>query len=351
MKFIHVADLHLGMHPDANKPWGKNRDQELWDTFERLIEKTEEEKADLLLIAGDLFHRQPMISELRQVDYLFQKLSRTKVVLIAGNHDPLTKDSAYRSFSWSDHVFFIGSDKVIPVKVGDVWVYGFSYYDSTNPNPVYDTIEIQDPSAINILLGHGGDVNHCPFQPEELAKLGFSYLAFGHIHKPDLSSTVPYGMPGSLEPLDITETGLHGYIQGEISEEGICTYSFQAFSKRSYFEEEILCEPYDTELSIRDKILDLISMEGIENIYKIHLKGHRDVDLEFDIDKLQSLGNILLVDETLLDYDFEALYQMNQDNLLGLFIRDLKDKEDELSKQALYLGTRALLTAMEGREG
>lgn len=44
MKFIHVADLHLGMHPDANKPWGKNRDQELWDTFERLIEKNRRRK-------------------------------------------------------------------------------------------------------------------------------------------------------------------------------------------------------------------------------------------------------------------------------------------------------------------
>ena len=52
-----------------------------------MIDICEREQTDLLLIAGDLFHRQPLKKELKEVDYYFSRLSRTKVVLIAGNHD------------------------------------------------------------------------------------------------------------------------------------------------------------------------------------------------------------------------------------------------------------------------
>ena len=40
----------------------------------------EEEQTELLLIAGDLFHRQPLLRELKEVDYLFGSLTKTQVV-------------------------------------------------------------------------------------------------------------------------------------------------------------------------------------------------------------------------------------------------------------------------------
>ena len=40
MKFIHTGDIHWGMCPDANKPWGKERAQAIKDTFRIIIEKT-----------------------------------------------------------------------------------------------------------------------------------------------------------------------------------------------------------------------------------------------------------------------------------------------------------------------
>lgn len=40
------------------------------------------------------------------------------------------------------------------------------------------------PDAYNILLGHGGDMEHMPFSKEHVAKLGFQYVALGHMHKP-----------------------------------------------------------------------------------------------------------------------------------------------------------------------
>ena len=59
MKFIHIADVHLGAVPDKGYPWSKKREEEIWRTFRSLVRRAEEEQVDLLLIAGDLFHRQP----------------------------------------------------------------------------------------------------------------------------------------------------------------------------------------------------------------------------------------------------------------------------------------------------
>ena len=79
MLIIHTADLHLGASPDAGEKWGKNRKQELWDSFERLIEVVEMQKADLFLISGDVFHRPPLLRELREVNDRFASLSKTKI--------------------------------------------------------------------------------------------------------------------------------------------------------------------------------------------------------------------------------------------------------------------------------
>ena len=74
--------MHLGASPDAGAVDPKTRARELWETFEAAVELCEQEQTDLLLIAGDLFHRQPLRRELKEVDYYFSRLSHTKVVLI-----------------------------------------------------------------------------------------------------------------------------------------------------------------------------------------------------------------------------------------------------------------------------
>ena len=38
MRFIHIADLHLGSSPEAEFLWGKNRAEEIWDSFATVID-------------------------------------------------------------------------------------------------------------------------------------------------------------------------------------------------------------------------------------------------------------------------------------------------------------------------
>lgn len=111
MRFIHTGDIHLGAAPESKKGWAKSRGDEIWHTFERLIKRIKEEPVDLFIIAGDLFHRQPLLRELKEVDYLFSTIPETKIVLCAGNHDAMKKGSFYEGYQWSDNVIFFGRQK------------------------------------------------------------------------------------------------------------------------------------------------------------------------------------------------------------------------------------------------
>ena len=71
MRFIHLADVHLGAVPDRGCPWSSRREEEIWETFRRVIAGIRENPVDLLFIAGDLFHRQPLLRELKEEDYDF----------------------------------------------------------------------------------------------------------------------------------------------------------------------------------------------------------------------------------------------------------------------------------------
>ena len=214
MRFIHMADVHLGAVPDSGCPWSAFRENEIWETFVRVIDQIREEKIELLLIAGDLFHRQPLLRELKELDYLFSRLTHTQVVLIAGNHDYLKSTSYYRNYKWQGpvHMFLSQKPACMEFKELGVRIYGLSYEEREITEPLYEKILPEKRGIASILLAHGGDEKHIPFRKNELLKLGYDYIALGHIHLPaELAKDRMY-YAGSLEPTDKNDTGKHGYI-------------------------------------------------------------------------------------------------------------------------------------------
>ncbi len=53
MRFLHVADTHLG-HRRWNLP---EREKDLYDVFDEVADIAIEEKVDLVLHAGDMFYK------------------------------------------------------------------------------------------------------------------------------------------------------------------------------------------------------------------------------------------------------------------------------------------------------
>ena len=111
MKFIHTADIHWGMTPDSDKPWCRERTQAVKDTFSQIVTKAREMDVDFLFISGDLFHRQPLQKDLKEVNYLFTTIPSVRVVIIAGNHDRIRPNSALKSFQWRPNVTWIMEEK------------------------------------------------------------------------------------------------------------------------------------------------------------------------------------------------------------------------------------------------
>ena len=116
---------------------------------------------------------------------------------------------------------FLESEDVSSVYFEDIntEVTGFSYYTAEIPEPRLDALEAPEDGKIHILLGHGGDANHVPIDRAALASSGFSYIALGHIHRPEILLDKKMAYCGSPEPLDKTETGRHGILYGEIDPE------------------------------------------------------------------------------------------------------------------------------------
>ncbi len=351
MKFIHVADVHLGVEPEGLKTGCKNRGKEIWEAMEQIINLCEWEEVDLLLIAGDMFHRQPLMRELKELNFLFSKLTKTKVVFIVGNHDYLKQDSYYHTFQWNENVYPLLNGHMGSVEFKDLetTVYGLSYHQREITEGLYDRMFAPRKQKYEILLAHGGDEKHIPVKKDTLEKLGYDYIAMGHIHKPQVILENKAIYAGALEPTDVNDTGKHGYVRGEITKQGVKA-EFVSAAKREYLHLVVPVDETMTNGSIKEQIRSLIQEYGLENMYKFILRGFCDADVQFDLESAKSFGNVFeVVDETKPSYDMGKIAKQNQGNLLGRYIESLKNYDEEsIEYQALHLGVQALMETKRG---
>lgn len=340
---MHLADVHLGLLPDKNQKWSEDRKNELYVTFREVVLSANKNKVDIVLIAGDLFHGQPLLKDLKEVNYLFEKISPIKIVMIAGNHDYIRMDSYYSSFKWSDNVFFLTDKKKSAVSFADLntTVYGCSYHSREMKNPIYEDWKPRDSSQINILLGHGGDATHAPFAYQNLVKNGFDYCAFGHIHKPFVSGDRRFAFAGSLEPTDRNDIGRRGYILGKVDEQTRkVSLKFMPAAKRQYIRLEVVVTADSTNQSVAEEITGQIEKLGVQHIFQVILQGIRDENMNFELDKYLTNFNISTIeDKTQVDYDYEELLQIHASSIVGQVIQELKDVDNE----AMFYAVNALL--------
>lgn len=355
MKFIHTGDIHWGMSPDSDKPWSRERNQDIRDTFAAIIARAKTLEVDCLFIAGDLFHRQPLLRDLKEVNYLFSTIPTIRVIIIAGNHDHIRKNSSVLSFSWSSNVVFLESEEVSSVyfKSINTEITGFSYHTTEIPEPRLNGLEAPNDGRIHILLGHGGDANHVPIDRAALASTGFSYIALGHIHKPEILIDKKMAYCGSPEPLDKTETGRHGILYGEIDPENrqVSTLEFIPMAKLRYIPLIVRVTPETTSTELYLKMAHEIERRGSDNIFRFKVQGMRDPDISFDLDALKLRFRIAdIIDETEPQYDFAALFAEHPSDMIGFYIQALKKTDmSPVEKKALFYGIHALLLTTDER--
>jgi exonuclease SbcD len=86
MRILHTSDLHLG-----SRLHGIDRTDDLFDQFRRICEIAEQQKVDVLLVAGDVFEKRGIaLPELTKklADILAPRIHKgMHVILVPGNHD------------------------------------------------------------------------------------------------------------------------------------------------------------------------------------------------------------------------------------------------------------------------
>ncbi len=360
IRCIHTGDLHLGMEfksASFDKKQANTRRLELWETFNRIIDRCKEIKAHILLIAGDLFEDEYCsVADVKRIDAKLREISDTKVVISAGNHDTLGKRSLYKLIKWGDNVHIFGPNCISKVEFNDinVVIWGLSWDKKLERESLFDGVKIEDTSKINILLAHGDafnkDSEYLPINKNALIESDFQYIALGHIHKHQfISENICYC--GSPEPLDFGETGSHGIVEGVISKHG-AKMTFKPFAKREFIIKETSVDENMSYNEIIDIIKSVDNKENrMKNLYRTIITGTRDSHINIDVKDLKEylfseFYYLDIIDKTTPDYDLDKIYKENSNNIIGLFIEEMKKQglDNEIVRNALYYGLEVLLS-------
>ena len=358
IKIIHTGDIHMGIgfkKASFSGEFAKKRRNEIKETFYKIIHRAGDENIDFLLISGDLFEDEYItIGEIKEVNNYFGKINKTKIVIIAGNHDPIINNkSFYKIINWSDNVYILDTTlQKISFEDKNVDIYGLSWNRKSIKENLFENVQIDNEDRINILIAHGDiyqNSNYLPINKDNIISKGFDYVALGHIHKHDfIKNNIVY--PGSPEPLDFGETGRHGIVEGTITKDSI-DIVFLPFAKREFVTIDVDVDEYMTIEDIIDNIKDIVKEYRFDDLYRFSLNGIRDKDILFDTqyikDRIQEhVIYAEIIDNTTPDYDLNKLKQENENNVIGKYIEymEMQNIQDDISKLALYEGIEALLS-------
>ena len=218
MKIVHCSDLHLGKRFSGNKDYVKKRYMDFFNAFATFIDKVEEIKPDVCLIAGDIFDKKEINPDiLSKTEYLFKRLRdniKKDIIAIEGNHD----NSRILEESWLEYlqeqnilkVFYYNKDfeEKNYLKIDDINFYPVGYPGFMIDEALTKLSEKLNPQEKNIVVVHTGISGSTDTLPGlvstsilDLFKDKTIYIAGGHIHS---FTTYPKEKPyffvsGSLE--------------------------------------------------------------------------------------------------------------------------------------------------------
>ncbi|KXA23967.1 metallophosphoesterase family protein [Fusobacterium nucleatum] len=218
MKIVHCSDLHLGKRFSGNKDYVKKRYMDFFNAFATFVDKVEEIKPDVCLIAGDIFDKKEINPDiLSKTEYLFKRLKdsvKKDIIAIEGNHD----NSRILEESWLEYlqeqnilkVFYYNKDfeEKNYLKIDDINFYPVGYPGFMIDEALTKLSEKLNPQEKNIVIVHTGISGSTDTLPGlvstsilDLFRDKAIYIAGGHIHS---FTTYPKEKPyffvsGSLE--------------------------------------------------------------------------------------------------------------------------------------------------------
>lgn len=320
MKIIHTADWHIG-----KKLYKHDLIADFQEFINWFICFIEEEKIDLVLVSGDIFDVANPSIEARRVYYeTLVKLynSGCKVIITAGNHDSPMFLTAPKELLKKLNISIVGhfsenvEENVFLVEKSEnqekILIAAVPYLPDNYLRKLSDTISYEDkikaiqqgiervyldichfcrekyPNIPILAMGHlfaTGDIirsedereiqvgNEARFDLDRISA-HFSYIALGHIHKPQkLNCAVPAFYSGSPIPLSFSEKKDTKRIllidtEKTFQPESIQVPSFRKLQTLKGTLEEIKNEL--PTLSEKNKLPNLLEIHLVEKQYSLH---------------------------------------------------------------------------------
>lgn len=246
LRIVHTSDWHLGQTLK-----GHSRDYEHAAFFDWLLDVLEDEEADALLVAGDIFDRSIVPASAERLYYdlihrLRTRLPALDLVFIGGNHDPAGRlDAPARLLGASGATVVGGYDAenldrmLVPLRDRDgavaAWVaavpflkrsdYSSAHSTATGYTTVYEKVLDEARTRVGthqalIGMGHchmaGGALQESVRDvlrgneeavPATIFPADVAYAALGHLHLAQEVGDSRIRYCGSPIPLSMSETG------------------------------------------------------------------------------------------------------------------------------------------------
>lgn len=376
VRFLHLADLHLGAEPGYLEGRSEERGEDFLQAFKRAVDFAvdPENQIDFVVIAGDFFDSSKPTQDL--VNFAVQELKRLQrenvpAVVVPGNHDSLSMPgSVYQDpesplrktihFAVSPNPERFCTLNIVDSKVH---IYGLAWSPGLS-DPPYDTFHAVDQAGFHLAVIHGtlegaqyGELHSrdVPLQLEKLAETGMDYIALGHIHAPQVhrAGDVPVVYPGTLEGKRFKpgESGQRELLVVDLEEDNL-SYERIPWNKRTILIETLNLNKHPVE-TLDELVEEIQKQYGSEDhILRLSLEG--TIPFLIDEDALYSklvgdFYHLELNDETDV-FDSAVIDEWEDENTIrGLFISKLQDRleqagtedEKEQLELALKLGVQS----------
>jgi len=232
MKFVHAADVHLdsplhGLERYDGVPLGEMRGATR-RALENVVELCCDERADILLLAGDLYDGDwrdfgtglffaAQMARLREAG--------VRVFVVRGNHDAASRITRSLRLPDTVHVFATRRPETVVDERLGVAVHGQSFSKAAVTDDLSKAYPAPHTGLLNIGLlhtsagGRPGHANYAPCRLESLLARGYDYWALGHVHAREVLHEGPWVVfPGNLQGRHARESGPKGCTVVEVDD-------------------------------------------------------------------------------------------------------------------------------------
>jgi DNA repair exonuclease SbcCD nuclease subunit len=298
IKFLHTADVHLGIKLSGLGKSGDRVRASLKRSFSDMIDVAIEEKVDAFLIAGDLFDSNRVSNSLiRFALSEIERLGKIPCVILPGTHDCLEQGAVYLSLDENEKpdnlkIFVDPENPVIRLEDRDLTLYGMPNLSRRSKmNPISSVKRIEGDGK-HVLLAHGSymipqktaEDDH-PFGLDDIDDSGFDYIALGHWHSyfelPTKNTKAIYC--GAPETVAFDQTGAGHYLIVKLDQE--VEFEKRQVGKTSWQEIELSTANFKYTIEVERELQKYV---GEDRLVRVKLTGLASSETIISLDELHA---------------------------------------------------------------